>query len=282
MPGGVAVTSFDAYWSRTAASWHLRGSPLRPVAADIDLYQQALRRWRRDRAAPCTKLLLLGVTQELRAMDWPAETELLACDRSPAMIGTIWPRAGFNGRFAAPVCADWRALPLPDASRHAAIGDNCAMLLAPRALRQVIDGLARVLDQGAALILRLHMRPDSPESAASIAAEALAGRIGSFDAFKWRLAMAVQGASDAGVRLADVWAAFAALFPDRLALSRLTAWSVASIDTIDSYRDSDVRYYYHRLDEFAQALQPACEIVSADYPSYELGERCPVVAALRR
>lgn len=282
MPGGVPVTSFASYWSRTAANWHRLGSPLRPAAADIDLYQRALRRWRTDRGAPCARVLLLGMTQELRAMDWPADTELLACDRSPAMIGTIWPRASFSGRFAAPVCADWSALPLRDASRHAAIGDNCAMLLSPGDLRQVIASLARVLDHGAALILRLHMRPDSPESTASIAAEAAAGRIGSFHAFKWRLAMAVQGASAAGVRLADVWDAFESLFPDRLALSGQTGWSVESIDTIDSYRDVEIRYYYHRLDEFAQALQPTFDIVSTGYPPYELGERCPVVTALRR
>jgi hypothetical protein len=275
------VTTLDSYWSATAANWHRLGSPLRPTPGDVALYQQALRRWRQQREEPACGILLLGVTQELRSMEWPADAELVACDRSSAMIGTLWSRAHFSGRFAAPVLADWRALPLRDRSRSIAIGDNCAMLLSNTMLRQLRDSLDRVLDEQPLLLLRVHVRPDRPEPSANIAAEAAAARIRSFHAFKWRLAMAEQGSSAAGVRLADVWDAFQSLFPDRSALSERSGWPVEAIDTIDSYRGAEVRYFYHRLDEFADAMLPAFEIESIDYPDYELGERCPVIAMRR-
>ncbi len=266
-----------------AAHWQLLTSPLRPSPQDIGLYQQALARWRAECGDPACRVLLLGVTREIRAMDWPEGTELLACDHARAMIGALWPGTTVSAARADPICADWRALPLPNRSRNVAIGDGSASTLASHdELRRMVAELDRVLDDDAIVLLRLYVRPAMAESLDTIAAAARAGRIGSFHAFKWRLAMALHGKSGPGVRLADVHDAFAAMFPDRIALARHSGWSPQSIATIDSYSGANGRYGFHRLDEITAALSPEFEIVSVDYPTYELGERCPIIAARRR
>jgi hypothetical protein len=275
------VKTPESQWNRNAAHWQLLGSPLRPTTEDILLYQRALQRWSVDHGDPAHRILLLGVTQELRGMDWPADAELVACDGSRAMIESIWPCASFAGATSTPVCADWGALPLRSASRNIAIGDGCALLLSIDDLRRVAANLDRVLDQDATLILRLFMRPKLVEGVDAVVAAANAGEIGSFHAFKWRLAMALQGTKGTSVRLANVWDTFASLFPDRHALAWRTGWPVEIIHTIDSYHAVHADYHYHRLEEFVAALQPVFSVVSVEYPAYELGERCPVIAVRR-
>jgi SAM-dependent methyltransferase len=275
------VKTPEPHWNRNAQHWQLLTSPLRPCSEDVAFYQQIIRRWRADAGNPPCRVLALGVTPELRTLDWPTDTELLACDRSHAMIATNWPRAEFPGKLATPICADWRTLPLPTGSCNIAIGDGSASMLAlvddlPSAGRE----LDRILGQNATLILRLFVRPQITEEIADIAADATAGRIVSFHTFKWRLAMALQGDAGAGVRLADIWDNFTAQFPDRQVLARHTGWLPEAIATIDSYRDATARYHFHHLDEIAAAL-PGFVIYSAHTPTYELGERCPIIAARR-
>jgi hypothetical protein len=242
-----------------------------------------LKAWRSRCDKATDKILLLGVTPELRGMGWPNDAELLACDHSRLMIDNLWHCAEFPGKCAVPVCADWQAMPLPDASRNIAVGDGWASMLTPDALRRVVGELRRVLETGSLLATRLYLFPQHAGNPADIAAAALSGEMRSFHAFKWRFAMAVQGDDTLrGVRLADIWDCFTSLLPDRTLLSNRTGWPLDTIATIDSYRGAQGRYYYHRLDTYLSLLEPAFEIVSIDYPGYELGERCPVIAAKRR
>lgn len=270
-------------WQRNSALWQQLASPLRPSAEDVGLYQKALKAWRSERGEMADRILLLGVTQELRGMDWPADAELVSCDHSRPMIDNLWHCAAFPGVRAMPVCADWQAMPLRNTSRNVAIGDGWASMLAPNSLRRVISELHRVLEPGGLLVTRLYLFPECAENPADIATAALAGEMRSFHAFKWRFAMAVQGgATEQGVRLADIWNTFTLLLPDRSALSSRTGWSLETIATIDSYCGAQGRYYYHRLDTYLSLLESTFEIASIDQPGYELGERCPVIATRHR
>ena len=77
------------HWAAIARQWKQLGPPLRPVAQDIGFYWNAAEKWVRERGAP--RVLLLGVTPELYHLPWPKGTDLLAVDRSQAMIETVWP-----------------------------------------------------------------------------------------------------------------------------------------------------------------------------------------------
>ena len=140
---------------------------------------------------------------------------------------------------------------------------------------------ARVLDDDGRVILRLFAAPARAEALDAIAAALDAGAIGSFHAFKWRLAMAIQPA-DRNVRVADVWRAFAELVPDRAALARRTGWPAAVIDTIDVYRESALVYSFPTAAEARAAVADHLVETACHAPGYELGDRCPTIVLRRR
>ncbi|MCE9572662.1 MAG: class I SAM-dependent methyltransferase [Deltaproteobacteria bacterium] len=258
------------HWSLHARQWALVGPPLRPCAADVAIATAELAAWTAaHRRAP--RALLLGVTPELATLAWPAGTALTAIDRAPAMIGALF--TATPDRRA--VVADWRALPLRAAAIDVALGDGCLPNLAfPDGYRAFARELGRVLAPGGALVTRLFVSPPVREALGAVADALAAGAIGSFHAFKWRLAMAV-APDDRNVRVAAIWEAFAALVPDRAALARATGWPAAEIATIDAYRDSARVYAFPTLDETRAALGDALVETACRVPAYELGDRCP-------
>jgi hypothetical protein len=101
-------------------------------------------------------------------------------------------------------------------------------------------------------------------------------RIGNFHVFKWRLAMALHGPLEDGVRLGDVWDAWRDLVPDPQPLAADLGWPMEIINTIQNYRNVDTRYTFPTLDE-ARTLAVGFDIVAVHVPAYELGERCPTL-----
>jgi SAM-dependent methyltransferase len=258
------------HWPLHARQWALIGPPLRPAAEDVAIAERAVAEWAAaSRRAP--RALLLGVTPELATMRWPAGTRLLAVDRSAAMIDAIFP-AGAGEAIA----AEWLALPRDAASIDVALGDGCLSCLAhPAGYQALAAELGRVLVADGVAVLRLFAAPERREPLAEVAAALRAGRIASFHALKWRIAMAIQP-DDRNVRVADILAAFDELAPDRAALP----WPPEVIATIDVYRGSALVYSFPTAAEAAAAL-PGFVIAAAHTPGYELGERCPTLV-LRR
>ena len=127
-------------------------------------------------------------------------------------------------------------------------------------------------------LLRVFIRTDQPETLAQLHDDLLAGRIGSFHAYKWRLAMALQPSLARGVRLADVWQTWRRWVPDAASLAAQTGRPREAIKNINAYRDSESVYYYPSLQELRQTLALAFEVIAQHHPSYELGERCPLLA----
>ncbi|MCC7484165.1 MAG: methyltransferase domain-containing protein [Burkholderiales bacterium] len=262
-------------WTRPAKSWALRASPLRPAAEDIAVYRREIRSWHGAVAPGGVAALLLGVTPEIATMDWPAGTRLTAVDVSRAMIGGVWPGAS---RGQAAVCARWAKLPFPDGSHQVAIGDGCYSVLTADAYEATTRSLRRVLRPDGLLVLRWFTRPERPEAPARVFADLAAGRIGSFHAFKWRLAMALHDTLAAGVRLSDIWEVWHAAVPhpERLAAER--GWPLPVVGTIDDFRGLATRYTFPTLAEARSTLSDAFDEAACHFPSYELGERCPVIA----
>lgn len=171
----------------------------------------------------------------------------------------------------------WQSLPLPTGCADVVVGDGSLNALPSLTdYRPVLAEAARVLKWGGRLVLRCFVSPDEPEPLEEIVGDAMAGRIGSMHAFKWRLAMALTG--DDGIPVTTIHAAFQRLLPDRAALAGWTGWPRDSIDTIDAYQDVGTRYTFPTLGSVSAFAQPYLRMVAVRYGDYELAERCPTIA----
>jgi SAM-dependent methyltransferase len=215
------------------------------------------------------------VTPEIATMPWTPGTRLVAADESRAMIRGVWPGAPL-GHLA--VCARWEALPLADGTRHVVIGDGCLSALTAPRYDAMVRSLRRVLRPRGLLLLRFFTRPRRPEAPAQVFDDLLAGRIGNFHVFKWRLAMALHAGLSEGVRLADIWEAWHAAVPRPDELARTLGWPLPVILTIDDFHGLDARYTFPTLGEAREAMAAGFREVACHFPAYELGERCPILA----
>ena len=268
------MTAQPDHWNQHARQWSLIGSPLRPVAEDIALLETEIREWCVHTAATAPKALLCGVTPEVACMRWPAGTRLVAVDHSRPMISGVWPAAEAPG---VAVCGDWLKLPLANASRQLLIGDGCYSLLVGRSQYAAFAAeLRRVATGDALLAMRYFVRPESAETIAHVIDDLQQQRIGNFHAFKWRLAMALHGTLEQGVRLGDVWTAWHDVVPDPEKLAAHLGWPVDVVNTINNYRNVDTRYSFPTLTE-VRACTGEFAIEAMHVPAYELGERCPTL-----
>lgn len=262
------------HWNQHALQWSLIGPPLRPAPDDIRLLEQTVADWHVHTKTAAPRALLCGVTPEVARMCWPDGTWLTAVDRSLPMIAGVWPAETAPG---AAVCGDWFALPLADASQHLLVGDGCYSLLTGRAQYAAFAAeLRRVANAGGLLAMRYFLRPDRAETIGSVIDDLWRRRIGNFHVFKWRLAMALHGPLNEGVRLGGIWNAWHQAVPDPGALAAHLGWRPEVVNTIDNYRDVDTRYSFPTLVE-ARELAGAFDIVATHTPDYELGERCPTL-----
>lgn len=267
------------HWAAIARQWGDQGPPLRPHPDDIALMSAAA-----SRAAGAgsgeRRLLLLGVTEEIATARWPFPARLFAADHAFGMISALWPG---NTPARQVACADWRRLPLGDAVVDIALGDGCLSAMPfPQPAGEFSREVRRVLKPDGVLVLRLFCRPAVSETLEEVAAALGEGRIGSPHAFRWRLAMAVQGADPArGARLAEVWDAFRSMVREPADLARRFAWRPEALALFEHYRDRDTRYSFPSIEEVLAAM-PEFALLEAAHGRYELAERCPVVSLRQR
>lgn len=258
-----------------ARAWDRLGPPLRPSPEDVQRFAEAVAAVRRPRAGAPFQGVILGVTPELALMPWPDGTVLLAVDRSQPMLEAIWPAA----RIAHParaVLRDWTELPLDTGAADAVLGDGCYALLDPARQRAVSREVRRVLAPHGRFVLRMFVRPEQAEAPEAVFAALERGAIGSFHAFKWRLAMALQGERDDGVAVRAVWEAWHARGLDRDALARRCRFPRESVDSIDAYREAGSRLFFPTLAEARRLLAGEFREQACRLPSYELGGCCPI------
>jgi SAM-dependent methyltransferase len=256
----------ENHWTAYHRRWARLTAPLRPDRDVVDGFVQAL-------TGHSDRVLLLGVTPELADIG----AEVTAIDRSPTMIAHVWP--GDTARRRA-LAGDWLELPAPGRRFTAAVGDGSLNALTwPDGQRSLYSGLTRVLEPGGRFAARLFVAPAHSESLDAVAAEARAGRIRSFHAFKWRLAMAlVAAAGDPNLRVESILQAFESAFPDRARLAADTGWSREDIDTIDVYRQSGEVYSFPTEAQFRAAIPAGFSApLFRAAGGYELAGRCPLM-----
>ncbi len=271
------------HWRSIAGQWALLGSPLRPCEEDLRIFGDLLSCTAGiTGATPGTRAWLLGVTSEIATARWLVDIDVVAAECVQAMIESAWP--GNTARRWA-ICADWLQAPFPDKSFDLVIGDGCLTVLSyPDGLTALLASVHRCLRPDGRLMLRLFCLPEVAETPEAVMAALLAGEVGSVHAFKWRLAMAVQGASGAhDVCPHDAWTVWnEPLWNARTAAEKL-GWSPAQIGTIEYWRGTTARYTFMRFDQALEHLRRAgFDLAAVRNGSYELAERCPVLLLRRR
>lgn len=252
-----------SYWN--AAYRSRLAPPLIPHRDDVDNVRKALAR--------CAGLhMLLGVTPEYGELT----ENMVAVDRRAGVISDLWVPS-FPGRDA--VRATWLQLPFRGQSFTAIVGDGCLNTLdGPMLYERMFGQLVRILKPGGRLALRTFVTPAQAENCELVCAQAMAAKIGSFHAFKWRFAMAMAARQGgARVHVADIRARFNDLIPDRDELAIAAGWTSAAIETIDIYRDSQIQISFPTLDDVRLSFSPYFREVDLMYGSYELAERCPIL-----
>ncbi len=263
-----------SHWNAHALQWNLIGSPLRPDRDDIVTLEKEAERWHASERVAKPQAMLLGVTPEIASMRWPAHTRLVSMEHSLAMIRSVWPGARL-GHSA--VCAEWLALPVPDASQDIVVGDGCYNMLGNTQYRAMTREVRRIIRPHGIFIMRFFIRPDKSESVSRVADDLMRKRIGNFHIFKWRLAMALHASLDAGVKLADIWDAWNSLVPAPGELAAKLGWPLAVLDTVRAYRGVDTRYTFPTMMEAREALLNAFSEIDCHVPHYEMGDRCPTI-----
>jgi SAM-dependent methyltransferase len=265
-----------SHWNEYARRWQLIGPPLRPGRVDVEHVSRSVSCHRTLREASCRDpepALLLGVTPELASISWQPPFELLAVDKSEGMLAAVWPGDSQSRRAK---LGDWLELSLPPASVGLVMGDGVFSLLQyPDDYRRLAENVALVLRAGGLFALRAFTRVEPAESIADVFGKLYAGGIGSFHAFKWRLAMALQGDATRGVDLASIWECFRAHVASNSELAQQTGFPEQEIESIDSYRGVAERYSYSTASELVSLLAPKLDLLEQWLPTYELGERCP-------
>ena len=224
--------------------------------------------------------LLLGVTPEIADIAWDPPLQLLAIDRSAAMIQSIWP--GDTARRGARV-GDWLTLAPPNGGFELIIGDGVLTLFEyPEGYAVLGAALSRLLRPGGLLAVRVFCRVEPSETVSDVMLALWTGRIGSFHAFKWRLAMALQGDATRGVQLANIWSCFVEQAGSVQALAERTGFPEPEVATIEGYRGVQDCYSFSTEREVVELLAPHFELLETWRGSYELGERCPHLTLRRR
>jgi SAM-dependent methyltransferase len=265
------VDATASHWSVYHRHWERLEPPLRVNPEVVAGYTAVI-------GASTDRVLLQGVTPELADVG----ASLVAIDRSPAMVGAIWP--GDTDRRRS-VLGNWFDLPFRARSFGAVMGDaGLSILEFPLSQARIFEELARVLRPGGMVAMRVFRLPERCESVTSLREAAFAGRVGRFQAFKLRLAMAiVSGAAVPNVPVRRIHEVFDREFPDRVALSKGTGWSLDDIATIDLYENSAEVYCFPTERQFTSVVPPAFAPVRfVTVGTYELAERCPLLVTERR
>jgi SAM-dependent methyltransferase len=265
-------------WVGLAAHWHAVATPLRPGDCDAAYVQRVIATV--GRRVADMRVLLLGVTPELSGLSYPPHARLLAVDFSAEMLAALWTPA--RGCASIATRGRWESLPVAPGSIDLVLMDASFCALPDvRSMRRVLATVAQAMRPRARLCGRSFVAPARPERLADILRDMHAGRAGSVHAAKWRIAMSLQGASEHGVALADVWRVFEHA-GDLRVLGALNGWSEASMRTLDAYRGASSRLCFPTLELTRRLFGTHFDEIDFRVPDYELGERCPMFLLRRR
>lgn len=260
-----------SHWDKHAKQWHTIGTPLRPSHSDVGIIHS----WSQVMSISQTQpfnVLLLGATPELAAISWPNTTRLFAIDSNFAMIKSVLLKTKLS---VSPLIiqGNWLHLPLPESFFHLVVGDGCYSMVAEKNYDQLSDEMFRVLHPTGFFFMRFFIKPDPHESMEIIHQDFVSGKIDNFHSLKWRIAMALQDSLKKGVCLDTIWQTWNKRFKEHSTLY----WPQQVISSIDNYKNNPALYTFPTYGEMSAKLNSRFTTLDLHTPSYQLGERCPIL-----
>ncbi len=132
--------------------------------------------------------------------------------------------------------------------------------------------------------MRLYALPEQPESSDAVLEDLREGKISNLETFKLRLLMSLQGDPTEGVEAGRAYDLLTRAEPDLEKLASRLGWPAERVLLMNDYKGMKFRFYWLTV---RQTVDLFCEnsggfrLHCTETPSYELGQRCPVLA-LRR
>jgi len=274
-PAGRTRGGDARHWGEAAYHWEYYGPPLRPAAADVQVMEAMVGHRHAHAPARALRALMLGVTPEIATMQWPEGTQLLAVDKSRAMMERVWPGDDLPKRRA--VCADWFDPGFSPGPVDVVICDGVlAPLRFPREVRSLAARARAWLADDGILVMRSFVLPAQHEPPDAVLDDLRANRIESFHGFKLRLAMAMQESTESGVRVGDAFDAWVDARVDRPALLAATGWPPEALETIRPWEGKDARLSFPSAEALATVMDEHFACDDERCVAHELGERCPI------
>lgn len=243
--------------------WDDFGPPLRPDLQAIQAYGDLFHAT--QPSSEVARVMLMGVTPELANATWLAHAQITAIDHSPAMISAIWPGDRHNRRA---ITGDWFNLPIAPDSQDMVIGDGVLNFLTyPEEHQALSQSLSAVLRPSGHLIIRAFCAHEHTEKPAQILSRAKQREFKNFHEFKLMLLGALQqGHTQNGVALTWAWQVFHEHFPDITDCAAQTGWPIATIRTIELYKENPKRYYLATPAEIETALSTHFKLIRLSDP----------------
>ena len=237
---------------------------------------------KKAQAGKTLNALLLGVTPEYALLPWPAGTVFTAVDQSADMIAKVWPSKHLPHSFKA-LAGQWTTLPLASGTVDLAMGDGISTVLPHWSFMDtILAELHRVCAPRATVILRLFVKPDTPDSLAQLMADLESGHLQGFHAFKLRLLMLLQENLHDGVKPRQAWRAWHQLQTQHAACIAARQWPAAVMNTIEAYAQSDDTYWFPTMNQALASIEKYFTPRQIQHSDVELGSRCPLYVLERR
>ncbi|MEM7134191.1 MAG: class I SAM-dependent methyltransferase [Chloroflexota bacterium] len=263
-------------WNKYSSAWNLVAPPLRPSYEDLNFIQrECFPRLQNTDSTP-NQVAILGVTPEIALLPWPEDTNIIGIDSSPLMIDQVWPRKQVQRGRA--ICGNWRELDLPDSSCDMVVGDGSFVLLDyQNDYKVVLSEIFRVLKPQGFLSLRIFLNLDQPENVKHVFTQLKSSSIGNFHVFKWRLAMALQNNVENELTTRRVLECWQQEIPEPEELMNELGWSIDVLKTINVYEKSESILTFPTLRQIRDLFSSKFVEEVCNFPTYELGERCPSI-----
>ena len=266
------------YWKDLARRYNELTPPLRISDSERSVYQSLVANWSSSDHAP--GVLVLGATPDFYHLPWPGQTQMLAVDRSQAMLSGVWP-----GTPAQTLCADWTSMELPSESRDIVLCDGGLSFFSyPEKLQTLLANIARILTPGGLFIVRLYVQSEPRETVAGVFQQFFEGRIANSQELKLRLWFALLEEPGNGVRLHDVWGRFDAACEELRVRGDLPDWPDAEWESMRAYRNLQDVYHFpsgKQVTEILRSINPKVTLQADITPSGPCREHLRILSFRR-